>query len=272
MMRRLTWPGRIKPGHIRRGHIIGIAVVLVAYVLGLIVFAPATLLDAGLQHATDGKLRLAQAQGTVWSGAGRIEIRDPSGHDGIGKDLSWTLQPRALWRGRLDFEAAIDHATEHFPVRISPRMIEVSDLHLSLPASALGLAVPRMAALGAQGNVAVRVASFALARNKISIDAVATWTDARSALTSVAPLGRYELRVDGGAGSLKASLRTLSGPLQLDGSGSWGANNARPFSAMARVDGPHHAQLAPLLRLISIERSDGVFVLQFSSPLSVDPR
>ncbi len=260
MTRQQTW--------IKRGHIAGIAVALIAYVLALIAFAPAALLDAGLQRATDGKLRLAQAQGTLWSGAGRIEIRDPGGRDGVGKDVSWTLHSRALWRGRLDFDVAIDQAIEHFPVRISPRMIEVSDLDLSLPASALGLAIPRMAALGPQGNLAVRVATFALARNRVSIDAVATWTDAHSALTSVAPLGSYELRLDDAAGSLKASLRTLSGPLQLDGGGSWGGSNARPFSATARVDAPHHAQLAPLLRLISVERSDGVFVLQFSSPLS----
>ncbi len=52
-----------------------LAVGLAAYLLGLLVYAPATLVDAVLGRVSDGRLRLAEASGTLWSGAGLIEIR-----------------------------------------------------------------------------------------------------------------------------------------------------------------------------------------------------
>jgi general secretion pathway protein N len=257
MMRRPTW----------RSIAAGVGVTLAAYVLFLVVLAPATLLDGGLQNATGGTLRLAQAHGTLWSGNGRLEVRDKNGQGGVGKDLSWTLQPRALWRGRLDFEVAVDHATGRFPVRISASGIEMSNADFSLPASALGMAVPRIAPLGPRGDLIFHVAKFSAAGDKVSADAVVTWKDAGSALTPIAPLGTYELRLDDAAGYLKATLRTRSGPLRLDGGGSWRGSGPLTFSATARVDARHRPQLAPLLRLIAIERGDGDFALQFNPPL-----
>ena len=254
MTRRPTW----------RSVVASACVVMAAYVSFLVVLAPATLLDAGLRHASAGKLRLAQAHGSLWSGNGRLEIRDGGGAGGVGKDLSWTLQPRALWRGRLDFDVDIDHADRSFPVRISAHGIELSNVDFSLPASALGIAVPRMAPLGPRGDLAFHIARFSRAGDTVSTDAAVTWKDAGSALTPIAPLGTYELRVQGTAGLLKATLRTDSGPLRLDGGGSWRGDGTATFSATARVDAEHRAQLAPLLRLIAVERGNGDFVLQFS--------
>lgn len=256
MTRRPTWRS-----------VVGSACVAMAvYVLFLAVLAPAALLDAGLRHATAGTLRLAQARGSLWSGSGRLEIRDGAG-SGVGKELSWTLQPRALWRGRLDFDVAIDHADSNFPVRISAHGIEILNVDFSLPASALGIAVPRMAPLGPRGDLVFHVRQFSRAGGTVSADVAVTWKDAGSALTPVAPLGTYELRVHGAAGSLNATLRTDSGPLRLDGGGSWRGGGFATFSATARVDAQHRRQLAPLLRLIAVERSDGDFVLRFSPPL-----
>ena len=61
---------------------------------------------------------------------------------------------------------------------------------------------------------------------------------------------------------MHAELRTLAGPLQLDGKGTW-ANGAAPnLLATARVPPQHQEQLSPLFRLIAIERGAGVFELQ----------
>ncbi len=257
MKRIMTWRGSIVSG----------SVVLVAYVLFLIMLAPATLIDVGLQRTTHGTLRLAQAQGTLWSGSGRLEIRDPTGQVGVGKPVSWVLQPSSLLRGQLDYQVSIDHATASFPVHVSARRIDVSHVDFSLPAAALGLAVPRMAPLGLRGEIVFHITKFMRAGDVVSADAVMMWKDASSALTSVAPLGTYELRVDGAAGSMNASLRTRSGPLQLTGGGSWRGDAPSDFSVAARVDAHSHAQLAPLLRLIAVERGDGDFALQFNPPL-----
>lgn len=251
-----------------RHRVVICSVLLAAYGLFLITLAPASLIDAGLRRASHGTLRLAQAQGTLWSGGGRLEVRDASGQRGVGQDLSWALQPRALLRGQLDYRVGIGHAGGRFPVRISAQGVELSDVDFTLPAAALGVAVPRMAPLGLQGEILVHVARFARTGALVSADAVVTWQDASSALTPVAPLGTYELRVDGTAGVLTTSLRTRSGPLQLAGGGSWQADASPAFSVTARVDAAHHAQLAPLLRLIAVERDNGDFALQFDPPLA----
>ena len=73
-----------------------LAIGLGAYALALIATAPATLMDAGLQRASDGRLRLAEAQGTLWSGTGQIEIRDTGGRTGVAKNFAWRVAPRIV--------------------------------------------------------------------------------------------------------------------------------------------------------------------------------
>ena len=74
------------------------AIWLVVYALGVIATAPATLIDAELQHISRGKLRLVEAQGTLWSGSGQIEIRDSGGRAGVAKSFAWHILPGALLR------------------------------------------------------------------------------------------------------------------------------------------------------------------------------
>ncbi len=257
MMRAVKWRSIIASG----------CVVLGAYVLFLLVLAPATLFDAGLQRATGGRLRLAQAQGTLWSGRGVLEIRSTTEPSGVGRDLAWTLRPRALLRGRLDFALDLDHAAHPFPVRVSVGGIELSNADFLLPASVLGIAVPRFAAIGPRGDLAFHIAKFSSVGGSVSTHAVVTWKEASSALTSVAPLGTYQLRLNGVAGLLNATLHTIHGPLQLEGAGSWRGSGPLTLSATARVDAPYRAQLTPLLRLIAVEHANGEFALQFGPPL-----
>jgi len=58
-----------------------------------------------------------------------------------------------------------------------------------------------------------------------------------------------------------AALRTLEGPLQLEGKGTWSNGAAPSFLVTARVPAQHQEQLAPLLRLIAVERGAGNFEL-----------
>jgi general secretion pathway protein N len=244
--------------------IIAGAVGLGAYVLALIATAPATLADAGLQRATQGRLRLTEARGTLWSGSGQIEIRDAGGRPGVAKDLTWRVLPESLLRGRLAWEVGLEQATRRFPVTISLSRIELENADIRLPAAVLALGAPKLAPLGLSGDVLIHVANLSIARDGMEGNATLQWLAAGSTLTPVSPLGDYEVRLDGEGTRVHAFLRTLSGPLQLDGKGSWthGANPA--FLAMASVAPQHQQQLAPLLRLIAVERGQGSFELQLN--------
>ena len=193
-----------------------LAIGLGAYALALIVTAPATLVDAGLQRASQGRVRLAEAQGTVWSGSGQIEIRDALGRSGVAKHLAWHVVPESMRRGHLVCEVALDQSSSRFPVTLSPSRIELANADVSLPATVLGLAVPKLAPLGLTGDVLIHVASLSVARDAMQGSATLQWRAAGSTLTAVSPLGDYEVRLDGEAGMVHASLRTIvEGPLQL---------------------------------------------------------
>ncbi len=239
-----------------------IAIGLGTYAVALIATAPATLVDAGLQRASDGRLRLAVAQGTLWSGSGQIEIRDAGGHAGLTKRLVWRLRPLAALRAQLAYEMEFDAGPRPFPVTIYWSRIELTNADIRLPASALGLGVPKLAALELTGEVNLHVSSLSIGRSAARGSATLQWLRAGSALSPVSPLGDYELRLDGKGSALSATLRTLQGPLQLDGQGSW-SNGSKPvFLATAHMPDQFQQRLGPFLRLIAVERGAGRFELR----------
>ena len=245
---------------------------LCAYAAFLLALAPATLLDAGVQRATEGRVRLAEAQGTFWFGAGQIEIRDAAGRRGVGRPLSWQFQPQSLLRGSLGFEIDIAGAGKSFPLSLFLSRLEISNVQIALPAAALGVAVPRLALIGPTGDLFFRTSNFSFARGAVSGNAIVEWRSAGSDLTPVSPLGDYELRLVGGSGGVSASLRTLKGPLYLEGKGLRANNGPPTFSATARIDPQLLPQLAPFLRLIAIERGQGVFELQLNPNIGLVPQ
>jgi len=232
-----------------------------AYAIALAATAPASLIDSGVQQATEGRVRLAEADGTLWSGTGLIEIRDRLQRSGVAKNITWQLQPAYFLRGQLRYDLGLDLAAKRFPVTISVAGIEVADADINLPAAALGLAIPKLAPLGLTGDALLHVARLSFTRAAIQGSATLQWHGAGSAFTRVSPLGDYELRLDGEGAAVRASLRTLQGPLQLDGQGSWksGANPA--FRGTARIPPEQRQQLSPLMRMIAVERSEGSFEL-----------
>ena len=114
------------------------------------------------------------------------------------------------------------------------------------------------------GEVLVSVPHLSFSRGRIDGEATLRWLAAGSALTPISPLGEYEVRFTAGGPALNATLSTLHGPLQLDGEASWSSGGAPRFLATARVAAQEQAQLAPLLRLIAVERAAGVFELSSS--------
>jgi general secretion pathway protein N len=240
----------------------GIGVFLAA----LIALAPATLIDARLERASNGRLRLAGAQGSLWSGAGCIEIRDAHGTTGVAKRIAWRVRPGSLLRGRLVVEVELDEAAKPFPVTISLSRIEIAGAGLHLPAAALGLGMPRLAPLRLTGELAVDIPHLSLGRGRMDGDATLQWRAAGSALTPVSPLGDYELHFKAAGPAMHAALRTLAGPLELEGEGTW-SNSAPPrYLATARVPLEQREQLTPLLSLIAVERGAGNFELSSNQP------
>ena len=239
-----------------------VTVGLAAYVLGLIATAPATLVDSGLQRASQGQVRLAEAQGTLWSGVGRIEVIDPVARSGIGIGLLWRFLPGSLLRGHLVYEVELDQATRRFPVTISPSRIEVANADVVLPAAMLGLGLRQLAPLQLTGDLVLHVPSLSIEGAQVRGAGTLRWQNAGSRLVTIFPLGNYEFQFDGGGSAVRVLLRTLQGPLQLDGGGSWATGTRPTLQITARVLPQQREQLAPMLQLIAVDRGDGTFTMQ----------
>ena len=239
-----------------------LAIGLGIYAGALVVQAPATLVDAGLQRASSGRLRLAQAQGTIWAGAGLIEIRDAGSRNAIAENIAWRVMPESMWRGRLVCEIGLERTARHFPLSASLSKIEIADAEIDLPAEALAFAEPRLKPLRLSGDVLLHAANLSIGRDGMLGNATLQWRSAGSAFSPVSPIGSYELRLDGQGNTVHATLSTLQGPLQLDGSGSWTTGRNPEFQATVRVPPQYQEQFAPLLRLISVQREEGRFELQ----------
>jgi general secretion pathway protein N len=234
------------------------------YVAALAATLPATLADAALQSASAGRLRLAAAQGTLWSGGGQLEVRSADGRGGLARSLTWRIQPAALLRAQLAYEVRFDQGRRSFPLIVSWPGIKVENADISLPAAALSVGVPKLAPLDLTGEVQIRVETLAIEHGVTRGSATLQWRAAGSTFSPVSPLGDYELRVDAAGDAVRATLRTLQGPLQLDGEGAWTNGRAPVFVATARVAKEFEQVLAPFLHLIAVERGDGTFELRLN--------
>jgi len=80
--------------------------------------------------------------------------------------------------------------------------------------------------------------------------------DTASAMTPIRPLGTYRIDVTGTGRDVALSLVTLSGPLKLEGKGSWDRRAGVRFVAEASADGPEQFALQSLLALIGRRQGD----------------
>lgn len=229
------------------------------------VFAPAAWIDYGLDRASLGRVRLADASGTVWRGEGRLVLADQLPGERGGEPVvdgfafpgrvSWRLSVLPLMLGLVDASVRIDPMPE--PVRISGHPAEV---HVA--AGSLDLPSVELSRLGSPWNTIRPSAALSLRWDALTIRngvldgrASVELRDAASAMTPVRPLGTYRIDVEGSGRDVSLRLATLTGPLRLQGSGQWDRRAGVRFTADATAEGADRARLQSLLALIG--RRDG---------------
>lgn len=232
---------------------------LLGGMLTLSLAAPARWLAAAVAQATQGMVQLADAQGTVWNGQARLILTG-----GRGSRDRITLPGPAHWQLRLHFDGL--HLRLHascctqpeapLALHISPRwggaQVQLHDAQTHWPAALLaGLGTP-FNTLALQGELGLHTRQLALdwqaGRLQLHGHADLTLRNMRSRLSTVQPLGSYQVQLQGGE-AMSIHLSTLEGALLLNGQGQWIGQRLR-FEGQASAAPGLHDQLANLLNLL----------------------
>jgi general secretion pathway protein N len=208
-------------------------------------------------------LLLADARGTVWHGSAAVVLTG-----GVGSRDASALPGRLQWSLRPDGPGFTLRARHACCINGELRLLlrpGFGRLRIELPAAqgAIGQwPAAWLAGLGTPWNTLLPTGSLQLSSPGLVADAVAGhWVFSGSAdleLTAMASrvstldvLGSYRIRLQGDAagGVASMALSTLSGPLQLSGSGQWAASRLR-FAGQASAAPGAEAALNNLLNLI----------------------
>lgn len=261
---------RSEPGRQRRVWPWVSAGLVLGALAGIVWQAPAAWLAEGVAAATDRRLLLADARGSVWSGSavavltGGPGSRDASALPGR---LQWKL---ALGAGALHLTLAHEGCiAEPWQIAVEPGF---GRLRLRWPPGRTELGrwpAAWLAGLGLPFNALrpggqLRLSSEALAlesaqgRWRIQGRAELELLAFNSALAPLDTLGSYRLELNGdGAGgdTARVQLATLQGPLRLQGSGQWAGPKLR-FRGEASAEPEARPMLNNLLNLLGPRRGD----------------
>jgi len=232
---------------------------------GLIVFAPASWLASAVARATDQRLLLADAKGTVWSGDAQLVLTGGAGSRdaaALPGRLRWEVRPRLT-----GFELALNQpCCLEREWAIQFRIVGLGRYQVVLPARPQALGhwpAAWLAGLGTPFNTLQMGGTLRLTSNGMTLESVqgrwraigsidADLLGVSSRLSTLDTLGSYRFSVRGGATSsdpAALNLETLEGALRLSGSGQWTGFRVR-FRGEASAAEGQEAALNNLLNII----------------------
>lgn len=238
---------------------------LLVIVITVAVLAPAQWLASGVYNATQGRITLAEVSGTLWRGEATLVVA--SGTDAqaaraaLPERLAWRLSPWALMSGKVDVTFTHPSALAQ-PLHVEAGFggeAQLSGTTVRLPAILItGLGAP-WNTLRPGGTLSVSWERLRLSPQSFEGNFVAEWQFASSAMTPVSPFGHYRLHTQGTFPGTQLQLTTISGPLELQGTGTIGEGGRLRFRGraqpMAGTDEAVKLQLTGLLSLLG--RRDG---------------
>ena len=241
--------------------------------LGLLTQLPAQWLADGLNQASDGRLLLAEARGSLWQGSGTLVLTGGSGSRDaavLPDRLHWQLRPS--WRGLQLLASQACCLPSGLRLQLQPAWGGFSlQLGDGPPAAGAAAAPPEalighwpaawLAGLGTPWNTLQLGGQLQLSSAGLRLQSAAgrlqlegslnlLLQDVSSSLSTLPALGSYKLRLQGTGGQpTTLQLSTVEGALRLRGDGQW--SNARlRFRGVAQAAEGQDSVLSNLLNII----------------------
>ena len=224
-------------------------------VITLVARAPAAWLGDWLASRT--QVRLLDARGTVWHGSALVGFSNGRETTLVPGRVEWQIdrvRPGAV-------SATLAHAWLGAPMHVSLSREGVAFAKGSarLPAGVLASAGAPFNTLRPGGTLEASWTDSSLRGAALNGDVQIDWRDARSALSTVAPIGSYRLRVTGRGDGPALELVTLAGPLQLQGRGKIEGSRIR-FNGTAGAEAGMQPALNGLLGVLGMRSGDKVLL------------
>jgi general secretion pathway protein N len=223
--------------------------------LTVAVRAPAAWIGDWLESHT--RVRLIDARGTVWHGSAFIGFSNGRQITLVPGRIEWQID--GVRPGGLS--ASLTHAWLSSPLRVSLARegIAFEKGAARLPAGVLASAGAPFNTLKPGGTLEASWTDTVLRGAALTGEVQIDWRDASSALSTVAPIGSYRLRVTGRGDGPALDLVTLSGPLQMQGRGKIEGSRIR-FNGTAGAEAGMQPALNGLLGVLGMRSGDKVLL------------
>ncbi|HUQ29626.1 MAG TPA: type II secretion system protein N [Usitatibacter sp.] len=228
------------------------------FAIFMVVTAPASFLASRAAEESGGRVHFDETRGTLWAGSVRAQVDAPGGAFTADR-IAWRLLPARLVEGRVAFEASMESRGAIGSVEVLRGWSEWEARRGSarVEAKLVPVLAPIVAAWRPEGAVSITADGVRWNDREMNGPLTVEWRDAAVALSDVKPLGSYRLSMQGVGETAKLALSTLSGAMQVSGTGEWKLPRSASFTGEARGEGPSAAALDPLLNLMGPRRADG---------------
>lgn len=252
-------PFRLRPRHY--------ALAVLAYLLLLLAWAPASLLAWALPRFTHEAAWLERAEGSLWNGqAAALVMRLGSGSAVPLGRVNWQLRPQDILTGHLGYQVTVAGADVQATGQLRRGLggMELRAARTELPASWLGQVSPDLELWQPGGKLLFETDSLVFERDSTAGKATLRWLDATSAKVRP-PLGSYRAELEGNESGVGIKLVTERGALQLQGSGLWSPGGGMTFFGLARPAPDSRMELEGLLSLIGPAQANGGRAIRIGS-------
>lgn len=218
----------------------------------LVITAPAALLDSRLAALSGGRLRMANASGTLWNGSGELLFAAA----GIRRAVRWQLDALPLLRGEVRVAIANDATGAPSAILTYGRdRFELRNLDFSLPVEDLfHVRAVATAPLRLGGTLRVHVDHMLQLADAVDAQLAVQWDNASvpalRADTRI-ELGTVRVELDGRGPQLTGPVRNSGGEVEIAGQLALAAAGAATFAATLRTRSTDRARADMIAAMLS---------------------